>query len=253
MEDKSDPLKPTPNESLRRPGNIDHDDFRPMILSTLRSGCSGSSSEKKDIASNESRWEGPDTEWIKMLVCWKRVVRSGFVDEQHPIPAALPEPNILPNGQNTSEIAYFPVAILLQNPVQVLYGLTANAHFEHREWIVDNLSVCGMAQRSAGAALAAAWRGVNEISPGWPEPNKVRFKYKNPTLTYVSDLHASDMKLKPQEYTLLRDVAMWINWDHWDSFRPKPFTIIKRASILTKWGFPSTPKAVRQAKEKVGV
>ncbi len=136
----------------------------------------------------------------------------------------------------------FPVAIVLRHPVQILYGMPGNREGEHRDWIINKIDIKGLHKRPAAAALAAAWRGVKEITSQWPESTKIRFKFDQAILMLSLETN------KPQDLTLLRDVEMWINWDYWDGLQ---LSIKQRAEILNRWGYPATEVSIRRVKEKV--
>jgi hypothetical protein len=171
--------------------------------------------------------------WLEFLVCWKRTLEGVAKKEEHPIPEILPENSNTMHDQLTTEIGMFPVVIILKHPVEIVYGLHTEDHEEHREWIVNEVETRGMTQRSASAALAAAWRGVSEVTPGWPKPDKISFKFNRPFLNISSFPAAEEGDKRDQERTLLRDVQLWINWDYWDTFRGAPISMEDRARILT--------------------
>lgn len=179
-----------------------------------------------------------------MLICRKRFAFSERLKEQHQVPSQLPVNSEPPEYQITSEILYLPVAIVLTSPLEVLYGLEGNAPNEHRKWIINDIKTRGLGLRAARAALAAAWRGVDEIGSNWPDQNRLRFKYRAPHRALGINTG------KPQDLTLLRDVALWINWNHWED---RKVPLKRRAEILVSWGFPCTMKALRQVKDAVGI
>jgi hypothetical protein len=191
---------------------------------------------------SDSRWLPRDLQWLHLLVCQKRVAHSKDLNEPREIPKILPSNSAKPNFYVTSELLLFPVAIVLRRPALLLYGMPGHQEEEHREWIVNEVGTMGLTKRPAAAALAAAWRGVQEITPQWPEATKIRFKFDQP----IRMLNMGNVK--PQDLTLLRDVEMWLNWDYWDGLG---LSIKQRAQILTAWGYPSTEKAIKRVKENV--
>lgn len=241
---KKHPLEPSAVDSPRKPGNVNPDNILPEIWSTRRDDWLYSDHSQRPNTDEELQWSGINGGWIELLVCRKRLVHSKDLMEEMEFPRELPPRSVIPNRKITSEILYFPVAILLTYPVKILYGLQGNAPGEHRKWIVNEVGTRGMGLRPAQAALASAWRGVDQLDCNWPERNKLRFKYSVSARTLGVNTD------KPQELTLLRDVALWIHWNHWD-FHKLPMA--RRAEILQKWGFPCTLKALRQVKDGAGI
>lgn len=240
---KKDPLEPSPNDSLRKPGNIDLNAFSPEIWRTQGEGWLCPNYKSSPHPSEELQWKGVNGGWKELLVCRNRAVHGRNLKEdrlsaQHPVNSETPE------GPMTTEIHYFPVAIVLTFPVAIFYGLPGNCESERRMWTTDDVKTRGLGVREAQAALASAWRGVDEIDSNWPNRNRLRFKYSAPfrTLGVNTD--------KPQDLTLLRDVAIWINWRNWDNHK---ISMKRRAEIIESWGYPCTLKALRQVKDGAGI
>ncbi len=175
------------------------------------------------------------------------------LDETNPLPDFLPKDGIVPESTETNLLSCSPVAIELAHPVKVLFGFHTHTPLEHRKWIVSPVEEFGLGKREAGAALAAAWRGVEKVAPSWPDVGGIKFRFRTPWMCLENDPYQpkDENTYSAHELTALRDVALWINWSHWDSFRPKPLRSEERAEILTNWGYPSSATAVRRVKEKV--
>jgi len=171
------------------------------------------------------------------------MVRTGDLKEKVPIPEQLPYRSAKPVNSITCSRLLHPVAIALTHPVHVLYGLPGNLKDEHRKWIVNEVGIRGMKERSAQAALAAAYKGFGEGAIWFPERG-ASFKFSAPYRT--NGLYDD----RPMDRTMLRDVALWINWDHWERHKIK---LERRAQILEKWGYECTLKTLRKVKEHIGV
>lgn len=248
--------KPTEEElrrSIKKPGDVRPDQFEPRVLSTRRSEFLNFPQDFNRKGPQESRWPEYDANWVRLLVCWKRLALGPLLDEAHPIPDLFPTKLLDPELSRTHELAFAPVAIVLQHPVKVLYGFHLHTPIEHRNWIVSPVEEFSMGRLDSEAALSAAWRGVEEVVPSWPDAGGIKFGFRTPWSSLENDLHypKDGNTYSPHEKTSLRDVALWINWTHWDTCHSKPLTIEERAAVLTRWGFPSTATAVRRVKEKV--
>lgn len=247
--------KPTEEElrrSINKPGDIRPDQFEPRILSSRRTEFLSFPDDWNQDGPEESKWPQYDVTWVRVLVCWKRMARSENLAEPLPLPNYFPKDGIAPSAESNL-LSFSPVAIELRHPVKVLFGLHTHTPMEDRQWLVSPVEGFGLSKRHAGAALAAAWRGVEKVTPSWPDSGGMKFRFRTPWMSLENDREQPKNvnSYSPQQLTALRDVALWINWAHWDSFRPKPLSYGERAEILTNWGYPSTATAVRRVKEDV--
>ena len=134
------------------------------------------------------------------------------------------------------------MAITLTHPIHVFYGMPGHFGDEHRKWIVNNVSVRGLSERCARAALAASWKGFGEGGIRRPHINVAAFKFSVPYRTLGKNADSA------QDVTMLRDVALWTHWEQWDR---KKLNLGQRTRILNKWGYKCTEKAIKRVKEKI--
>jgi hypothetical protein len=248
--------KPTEEELLRsvnKPGKLHPDQFEPRILSSRRNEFSESPEDWNQGGPQESKWPEYDATWVRILVCWKRMVLGKKLAETDPMPDCFPKDEIVPESTVANQLAMSPASIMLSHPVKVLYGLHLHTPHDQPKWLVSPVEEFGLGKREAGAALAAAWRGVEKVVPSWPDTGGMKFRFRTPWMCLENDPYQpkDENTYSDHELTALRDVALWINWSHWRTFRPKPLRFEEQAEILTNWGYPSSSTAVRKVKEKV--
>jgi hypothetical protein len=244
------PSKEELKSSIHSPGNIQPSQFVPVVMSCMRDLNRMREIPFMDFIEGpvDCKWKVYDPGWVDFLVCWKRMMYS----ENLMTPSAE-QKDCAKGFIRESKLIYFPVAIVLQHPAKVLYGFRDDDPEVGRDWIVKQVSEFGLGELDASAALAAAWRGFRGIRHSWPERGAIQVEVKTPWLCLENDpiQPKKDNVLSPQELTQLRDVALWTNWKHWDTFQGPPLNCKERAKILTNWGYPCTETAVRRVKEKV--
>jgi hypothetical protein len=182
--------KPTEEELLRsinKPGDLRPDQFEPRILSLRRNELLKFPEDWNQQGPEESKWPEHDVTWVQILVCWKRMVRGKKLDETHPIPDCLPKDGSVSEVTETNQLASSPVSILLSHPVKVLYGLHLHTPLDHCKWIVSRVEAFGLGKREAGAALAAAWRGVEKVAPSWPDSGGIKLGFRTPWMCLEND------------------------------------------------------------------
>jgi len=230
-------------EPDRQPGKFDTDGFSPAIWSTRSLDWYIIRNTTPPLIDIEQRWDTPNEGWFEMLVCFKRMVRTRDLKEKVSIPKQLPGGSANPDINITCKHLLHPVAIVLTHPVHVLYGVPGSLENEHRKWIVNEVDKRGIVERSAQAALAAAYKGFGEGGIWWPNVDRAFFRFSAPYRT--NGFYDS----RPMDRTMLRDVALWINWDHW---KRNHIPLKRRAEILEEWGYECTLKTLRKVIEHIG-
>lgn len=236
--EQADPIGPD-----RKPGKFDTDGYRPVIWSTRSEDWYIIRNTTPPLIDTEQSWGAPNGGWFEILVCSKLMVRTRDLKEKVSIPTQLPGRSAKPDQYITCKNLLHPVAIVLTHPVHVLYGVPGSLENEHRKWIVNDVKKRGMDKRAAQAALAAAYKGFGEGGIWWPEINRALFKFSAPYRT--NRFYDS----RPMDRTMLRDVALWINWDHWKRHN---IPLKRRAEILEEWGYECTLKTLRKVIEHIG-
>ena len=230
-------------EPDRPPGKFDTDGFSPAIWSTRSLDWYIIRNTTPPLIDIEQRWDTPNEGWFEVLVCSKLLVHTPDLEEKVSIPSELPDQCAKPNKYVTCNDLLHPVAIVLTHPVHVLYGLPGSMSEEHRKWLVNDVDKRGMSKRSAQAALAAAYKGFGEGGVQWPNRDRALFKFSAPYRT--NGIYDS----RPMDRTMLRDVALWINWDHWKRHN---IPLKRRAEILEEWGYECSLKTLRKVIEHIG-
>lgn len=233
-----------PNEPAGPSGKFNTDRFSPEIWSTRRENWLYIDHRKPSEFDPEQRWGANDDQWSEILICAKQRLHTRDLGDVVPIPKSLPPGSVIPDKYVTSRMLLHPVAIVLTHPVYLLFGLPGNFGNEHRKWIVNDIDTKGIKNLSAQAAIAAAWKGFGEGNIGFPNERRATFKFTVPYRTLGFNTE------RPQDRTQLRDIALWINWDHWERHH---IPMKRRAEILEEWGYECTLKALRKVKEHVGV
>ena len=182
------------------------------------------------------------TESVRLLVCQKRMQTSEIDWDRKVEPNPVEHGPPLSTGSGTCEILIHPVAIELSHPVAILYGLPGNLDGEHRNWTICYPEQGGISKRAARAALCEAYRGVKVELPDWPFRRSILLKFPAPIRVIG---HNTD---KPGDMIKLRNVALWVNWDHWNHLR---LSDEERADKVRSWGYPCTTIAVRRVREKI--
>ncbi|WP_411825439.1 hypothetical protein [Luteolibacter sp. AS25] len=183
-------------------------------------------------------------EWVHFLVCKKRLAtwkKLGEADTPK-TPLFPPDSEVYNHSVAFGEVV-FPAAILLTEPASVLYGMLSRKEDEEREWFVRPTSSEKIGDTVARAALAEAYRGVINLNLNFPENDHLAMKFLGPVLC----ISLKD-KLKSHQLTTLRNVTIWVCWDHWNRLG---LSEIDRAKILSRSGFICTPTALRRVREGV--
>ncbi len=165
-------------------------------------------------------------ERLRFLVCGKRFLRGRLTENDR-------------GGKVCDRITH-PVAIVCAAPAIVFYGCTDDSH----EWKVSLPHEYGIGDSAARAALAEAWRGVEDITAAdWPATIH-RFHFKSNIAL------ANDDQAKPQEKSMLRNITAWIHWRRWEK---KEMTMKQRARALTEMGLLTTTRAIEGAAREAGL
>ena len=165
-------------------------------------------------------------EQLRFLVCGKRYLRTAFTENGH-------------GGRQCDRLTH-PVAILYTAPAVIIYAFTDDCH----QWKVSLPHEHGIGDTAARAALAEAWRGVEDITAAdWPATIH-RFHFKSNLALATDDL------AKPQEKTMLRNVTAWLQWSRWAK---REMTMAEKAKALSDMGFPTTGRAIERAAAEVGL
>lgn len=206
-------------EPKRNSKKIDLDEFEPVICST-----------KDEI-------------WFHFIVCLKRMTYREKLLSDNPL-SNPPSEQIADKFDSCSyRDMVHPVAIVLANPAEVLYGFPCAQPGLEREWIVQPTKSCGIGETVAKAALVEAYRGVDQSHLNWPKKNRLYLKFARPTLCIEDKATMRTNQLKS-----LRNVTIWTLWDSWED---EKIPMNSRVEILRSFGFSCTLDGLRRVKEEV--
>ena len=232
---------PDPNKISKGSGKFEIDDYNPVIWSTLVLNPNLTREESASEGNQDHPSDTAHNNWLELLVCQNRMVHTSDLRENHPMPELLPPGSATPKYSVTEKARLHPVAIVLTHPVHVLYGSPGHFFGEDRKWVVNDVSTKDISNRSARAALGAAWKGFGKGAINFPA-RKAFFKFSAPYRTLGANTD------RPQDITMLRDVTLWIYWDQWER---KKMSLEQRTKTLNSWGYKCTTKAIQRVVEKV--